>query len=180
MAFLKIVRNVILLTLLFSCAINIGEIRKTPEYKGVDPEIQPYVDMYMELAKEHNVKFKHVVTVGFKQINDGAAVGLTNYGLGFREIDIDSLYWQYGTTRTGRIGLLFHEFSHAYCYRDHDYNKKEYGDSEEVRKHPPGPDMMYPDSCPKSIMYPIVLEDRCFVDHYLEYEDEMFANCKPY
>lgn len=168
----------ILMALVY-CSINVMALRQSPEYKEVDPAVQPYVADYLRLAKEHGLSFDHTVTVGFKDINEGDAVGLTNYGVFFREIDIDKEYWS-RSTRTSRIVLVWHELTHSYCGRDHDFNGVEYGDSEEVKKNKPKPEMMFDDGCPRSIMFPSVIPDACFIDHYLELVDEMFQDCETY
>ncbi len=172
MKFTKTVIDCFLLTFLMSCCtFNLSQRRLTPEYKGVDPEIAPYVNEYMDLAKIMGIKFKNKVTVGFKDINNGNIIGECEYGLGFREIDVDRTYWNRSTT-TSKMTLLIHELSHCYCGRTHDYGpSKEYKNTWEGR---------FDDNCPKSVMYPKILPDGCVDLHYEEYILEAFDRCNPY
>lgn len=170
----RIIINIALLVVLVSCCtINLTHTSKrAPEYKGVDPKAAPYVDMWLELAKQHGLKFNHTATVGFKDINWGRAIGLTNYGPNFREIDLDTQYWSRATTTTKTI-LVWHESCHAYCDRDHDYDKdRPYKKDEE----PVGPGY-FKDRCPVSIMTPQITSDTCFNTHYKAYVEDMLSRC---
>jgi hypothetical protein len=167
---------------LVSCATNCSKM--TPEYKGVDPRVQSLVNEYKDLAKIQGITFKNEVTIGFKKLNCGNAVGITYYGWGWREIDIDSSYY-YSSTETTKLTLLFHELDHAYCGRKHDYNGVLYPATPEARLEQakewsktggPKPGR-YDDGCSKSFMYPVVLSDDCVLAHYNDYVIEMFKNC---
>ena len=143
------------------CTIDIGARRMSPRYKGVDPELTNYVNDYTSLAKQSGIVFTHKVTIGFTDIKDDYIIGLTNYGLGFREIDIDRQYWKGSSTMTRRI-LMYHELSHAYCYREHDFGEdRPYGEAKENRKNNHKGEGFFKDGCPISIMYPIIIEDDC-------------------
>lgn len=152
-----------------------------PEYRGVDPEIAPYVDDWLYLAKGHGLKFDKTVTIGFKHINKGFVVGLTTYGYNFREIDVDINYWK-SASSLGKAALIWHELGHAYCYRDHDYgNGIKYGDADKSRKDPKKQDGFYEeDDCPVTLLFPEVAEDDCFEKHYENYVSEMYNRCVPY
>lgn len=157
-----------------------------PEYSGVDTRLQPLVNEYLQLSAENNIHFKHKVSVGMKPIDDDKAVGVCNYGSYFREIDIDSDYWD-AITPTTQKAILFHELTHCYCTRPHDYgNGQEYkskGLLERVLgvfKSTPENTGFYPDQCPTSIMYPVVIPDRCMIAHEQEYIKEMFNHCRPW
>jgi len=170
---------------IISCAINGSKIG--PEYDGVDSKLQGYVDEYKRLAKDQGIIFKNGVTIGFKKINQGNAVGMTYYGYTWREIDIDKEYYNKSSYIT-RWVLLMHELDHAYCTREHDYDGGKYPEKREdrikealdwqKRKGPkPG---RYEDICPTSIMYPSILDDDCVVAHYNDYIKEMFQRCIPW
>jgi hypothetical protein len=148
-----------------------GSRRLVPEYKGIDPEIAPYINNYLDLANFMQIKFKNKVTIGFKDINSNNIIGECNYGFGFREIDIDRTYWARASV-ISRSTLIFHEASHCYCGRIHDYGKdKEYVNLWEGR---------FDDFCPKSVMYPTIVSDDCVKYHYLQYIQEIFDRCQPY
>lgn len=161
MRFLRAIIIGLLLATLTSCAITLGTMRWIPRYDGVDPEMISYVNEYLTLAKEHNIKFDDRVTVGFRDIHDGNAIGETIYAVGFREIDVDRNYWKNATKLT-RMSLLFHELGHAYCGRDHNTS---------YRKE---------DSCPASLMFPTIMSDACLMFHYQDYVEDLFKNCDPY
>lgn len=152
-----------------------------PRYFSVDPQIKPFVQQYMQLAKERGIKFNHNVNIGFRSINRGQVAGQCHYGLFFREIDVDTKYWDYFSDISA-TALLYHELSHCYCGRSHDYGQnKEYGDdADKARKNPKISDGFFVDGCPKSLMFPEIVSDSCFMIHYGEYVDEMFKDCEPY
>ena len=159
-----------------------------PEYEGVDPALQPLVDEYKSLAEKQNIKFTHEVSVGFTDINHKEIVGLCHYGEDFREIDIDQEYFNKITDLQKRE-LVFHELTHCYCLRKHDFDQdKPYPEANDskfdrVQKYhgvfwiSPG---FFIDGCPTSIMYPYVLDRACYGRHQEHYEKEMFERCTPY
>lgn len=158
-----------------------------PEYNSVDVKAKPLVDEYMSLSTQNNITFTHSVTVGFKNLKDNIA-GICTYGAEWREIDIDLSYWN-TITILGKTALIFHELSHCYCNRDHDYGPgKKYGSYEdrvsEVNKWQKTggakPGRYDEDSCPISLMYPAVVDDDCMKAHYNDYIKEMFDRCESY
>jgi hypothetical protein len=174
-----------ILLFLTSCgSVNLGKMR--PEYQGVDPRVQSLVDEYHALAKLHGVRFYNKVSIGFKKINHGNVVGVCNYGGFFREIDIDIDYWN-NSTPTARLSLVFHELTHCYCERIHDYAAgRTYPENSFERLHEavlwklvggerPG---FWSDGCPQSLMFPVVVDTHCVNAHYQEYISEMFARCE--
>jgi hypothetical protein len=175
--------------LMACCTITIGTKRLVPKYKGVDPEVAPYVVQWLDMARDHGIKFDREVSIGFSDLNPSflnlgpSIVGVCNYGLGFNEIDMDKFYW-INSTSIGKMAVLYHELSHCYCNRAHDYvvgnEVKQYGDDEKSRKDPKKKDGFFDDNCPISLMYPMVTEKECFLAHYQEYMDEMFRECDPY
>lgn len=166
-----------LICLMVSCA-EIGKVRLVPKYEGVDPQLAPYADEWMNLAKDNGITFKNKVTIGFEKINRGYVVGQCWYGGFWREIDIDFGYWT-NLDQNEKDSLLWHELSHCYCGRSHDYGKdKPYGD--DVEKAYGVADGFMVDGCPKSLMFPEVVNSFCFQLHSDYYEKEMFEGCKPW
>jgi hypothetical protein len=181
---INIRRLLLVYTGLFLClnlvhCCSIGKI--APEHKGVDPQLEHFVKKYKEFAAMQGIGFKHEVTVGFKNINDGATVGLTHYGNGWREIDIDAQYYKH-ITELSREALLFHELTHSYCERGHTYEHGKawpeyddwHGKDPKEGRYKDGTD------CPLSLMFPVVLDDFCMLTHYTNYVTEMFQDCVPY
>jgi hypothetical protein len=170
---------------LVSCCSTITPYREKliPEHKGVDPAFTLYLQEYMYYASTQALKFDNTVTIGFTNLDDSKGgyrvIGLTSYGNNWREIDIDREYW-YNHTNTSDMILLWHELSHSYCTRGHDYNwGKEYGEAGHIKKEAQI-DGFYSDGCPISIMYPVIISDQCTSRHYSEYIKEMFQNCDPW
>jgi hypothetical protein len=169
-----------------SCAAL--KVKTRPAYKDVDPRAQSYVNEYMDLSKQNHLEFKHKVTLGFKHIKQGDTIGLCTWGGYFREIDLDIDYWN-NASKIGRLALVYHELTHCYCGREHDYGKgKKYPEKAVERARAAidwfltgGPKPGYwDDGCPTSIMHPVIVEDNCMKTHYNEYVTEMFDRCKPY
>lgn len=167
-----------------SCSSDVHE-KKEPEYHGVDPQLQPIVDEYLRLSSENNVVFTNKVTLGMKEIDEGGVVGICNYGKNWREIDVDKGYWD-RLPESLQYALLFHELTHCYCGRDHDFAEgKEYKivkelkeeDAQGIKHQGAG---FYKDNCPVSLMYPMVVEPECMNKHYKEYVKEMFDRCEPF
>lgn len=158
----------------------VTDISNTDKKEDSDAEVEEIVKEYKYLAKNKNINFKNNVSIQFKRIKDESTVGITRYWIsGKRTITIDKDFWK-KSTKTTRITLLFHELTHAYCYRDHSYKKdgklKPYDDKRKDK------DGFYKESsnCPLSIMYPSLLSDSCVIAHYSDYVSEMFEGCEPY
>jgi hypothetical protein len=188
---MRLIFLVFLCTLIFFGAPqkNGGPPKNKPaaEYEGVDPSFKPFVNEYKSLAKNHDINFTNEVTVGFADITYKDVVGLCNYGENFREIDIDRRYWDSASDRT-RKTLIFHELTHCYCLRKHDYGENqpypEINRNNYAQKGLPPLYYVSPgffvDGCAITIMHPYVLSDSCAVEHNSHYEDEMFERCQPY
>lgn len=161
-------------------------IKLRAEHTDIDPNLQPYVNEYKELARLHNVKFNHTVTAGFKQdLGYFGAVGLTTTALTFREIDIKTNTW-YDYSYISRMSLMYHELSHGMCERGHTYsdgvlypNKVSPEVDTANLMIPPVPGH-YPDGCPLSLMAPFMVDDYCTLRYYSDYTAEMFKDCTPY
>lgn len=150
-----------------------------PEFTGVDPKLEELVKEYKELAKIHGITFKKEVTIGFKKINEGRAIGVTTSARFWREISIDTEFWERSSGAEKTI-VLFHELTHAYCDRGHTYgDNKEYKDDFLIYSNVEN-GFYEEDGCQLSIMYPSLIDKKCIYSHYNEYVAEMFNNCKPY
>ena len=174
---------VTLVATLHSCSeMDVG--KKEPEYHGVDPQLKPMVDEYLLLTSRNNIVFNNQVTIGLKDIDDDA-VGICNYGKKWREIDVDRTFWK-NASDLSKKAMLFHELTHCYCGREHDFGEdKEYKSVEDLRKenkkgldHEGGG--FFPDNCPTSIMYPMVTYDTCMRYHGEYYMKEMLERCEPF
>lgn len=173
---------------LFSFACGQPEIKKQPDYKGVDKRAQKIHDEFVGLAKKQGVKFDKPVTIGFMHIKRDDVAGQCTMSNKFREVDIDEGYWDHSTDIRKRV-LLYHELGHCYCYRSHDYGKdnnypedpaKRISDAIDYYLGLSLPKGYYSDGCPFSIMYPSVIQDECYVFHYKEYVAEVFDRCIPW
>lgn len=176
-----------------SCSTPGVKIKPHPQYKGVDARLQMYLDQYMALSTRHNLTFHNKVTMGVKKINEGNVIGLCTYGRGWREIDIDEAFFSENSTQRQKI-LVFHELTHCFCSRGHDFNGVDYPSAltafferiklKAVRGIPWCIDRNVPgylsDGCPASIMHPYILDQQCIDLHYDYYIDEMFEACEPY
>lgn len=167
-----------------------GKAKTSRDHIGIDPELQVYVDDYVDRAKARGFEFKHSITVGFKTINEGAVIGLCTYNKQWREVDIDVPFWESARFKS-RMVLVFHELTHCLCSRGHDYGEgKEYPNSF-VRKvidninfqipyraaQKPG---YYEDGCALSIMTPTIEDESCIQAHEEDYMKEMLDRCNPY
>ncbi len=185
----RLALNLLLLSLTVACTINIHTSeRLIPRYSGVGPEFSILVNEYLDLGKNRGLKFKHTVTIGFTNIKNSDVIGICHYGRYFREIDIDRDYWNRASKMSQMI-LLYHEMSHAYCDRNHDYGDgklytdtdddfalhKDFGMTGHFNRNSDG---YYGDHCPKSIMFPKILTDDCSKAHYSDYIKEMFNRCE--
>lgn len=179
---------VVMLTVLASHSCSDTHQKKAPEFHGVDPQLQKIVDEYLSLSTQNNITFENQVTLGIKTIDIKSApgaVGVCNYGRKWREIEVDKDFWETATKAT-KYALLFHELTHCYCGRDHDYgDEKPYKSVDELREEndkgiPHEGGGFYDDNCPTSLMYPMVVDDECMKVHYREYFKEMFKRCEPF
>lgn len=178
----------VLATFCCSCSTFFPEVKFAPLYQGVDPKLQYLVDEWLWLSKQKHLIFTHNVIIGFKKINQGAAIGLCTYGVGWHEIDIDTDYWKKASA-ANRLEIVFHELTHCYCNRNHDYGNGIKYPAEESARIAQALDWVknggelpgrLEDGCPSSIMYPVALEDDCIWHHYNSYVSEMFNRCRPF
>lgn len=155
-------------------------------------EVKTVVDEYFKLSARYNLSFTKKVPIEFEviKIKDMPnAVGLCSSGLDYRKITIDPIYWQYFTWYTKMV-MIYHEMTHCYCGRDHDYGDgllypenvlkariEQYNATNDHMSNHPGYML---DGCPESVMFPLVLGDKCFKEHYSHYVKEMFDRCNPW
>jgi hypothetical protein len=160
--------------------------RIVAKYKGIDGEFANFNNEYRYLAKTHGILLDNQINIGFSEIDQkrfnlktGRVIGMCIYGATFREIEIDKEYWD-NASETTRMVLIYHELTHCACGRDHDYNRKPYGDGTENKRDPKNINGYFKDGCPRSVMFPFILEDSCTLSHYDQYIDEMFDRCEAY
>lgn len=151
-------------------------------------ELQIITNEYFKLSARNNIHFDRNVTMGFSKINSSKVIGTCTFGSDFREIDIDSEYWKAAKWPT-KVALVFHELTHCYCTRPHDFGDGTMYPDGSIRWiiqrimlkqpfTPLRPAGFMDDNCPQSIMYPEVLSNTCFKKHYSYYVQEMFSRCK--
>lgn len=166
------------------------ENKEKPEYVGVNPTLKPFVDEYVQRAKARHLVFNNPVTVGFKVINVGDVIGVCSMTEKFREVDIDTIFWNRASHAKQRI-LIFHELTHCLCGRNHDFgNGQSYPDSlfghilDDISFRSPFRIKVksgyFVDGCGMSIMTPEIASDDCIDSHESEYLEEMFDRCEPY
>lgn len=185
---MKLLRTLSLWCLIFLLSCTTININHTPPKSDfVDPRAVKLVSEYKELAAIMNIKFGSNVGISFVRIEEPNVIGLCYYAFGYRQIEIDAPFWDYSDSNT-RAALLFHELTHCYCTRKHDYKGGAYPESKEEKdqeweymtKHGGDRPGYYPDGCPTSLMAPIVVDTSCFQAHYGHYIEEMFDRCDPY
>jgi hypothetical protein len=154
--------------------------------------ILPFVKEYKELAKKHKIEFKKRVKIRFKDIDRGLYIGFCRYDERRREVYIDIEFWDRSSEELRRA-LVFHELTHCYCGRTHDWGKnKNYPNllleriSNNMRKVdivplvPIFPEGYYEDMCPFSLMDPTLVDNYCLNKYKTVYYEEMFDRCEPY
>jgi hypothetical protein len=120
--------------------------------RGIAPEIQPYVDLYLEVKGS---PMNYDIPIQFDDFSSSTQIGLCrSWTHGYRQITIDKEYWDNTyVTEEMKISLIFHELGHCDLNRQHD---------ETLRS----------DGWPTSLMYPYnfgyMLQDEQY------YFDELF------
>ena len=186
--------HLLLLVSAASCAQPIikEHVKDRPAFSTevTDPKIKAISNEFFALSKQNGLNFNSQVSIGFSTIDKSRVIGICTYGSTFREIDLDQGYWD-RSTWISKVALLYHEMTHCYCGRDHDFdNGTMYPDnliksildrySGRVSDSPMKLQGYLDDYCPKSVMHPIIMSDQCFETHYSYYVKEMFARCKPF
>lgn len=169
----------VLLGLLLGCTTTCWVGEWPTRINGIDPVAAPYANEWLSLAKMYGLKINDKIDLGIQGINKYPIVGECFRNILFTKIIIDEDYW-YSSDSIKKTLVVFHEMGHCYCNRDHDYSGNiSYGEDESSRKDPQKIAAFYQDNCPKSIMYPFILQTECYLNHYSEYIDELFKNCEP-
>lgn len=167
-------------------------IKRAPVFTSEikDPYVIAILNEYKRLAALKGIKFTNNVTIGFSDEKRDKVIGVCFYGDGFREIELSREYWNRATF-LGKVALELHELNHCYCDRDHDYGKDKFYPDDSIKsfldwliKKPQqllrNNDGYFEDTCPLSIMQPVMLSDSCFFKHYVHYINEMFDRCYAY
>ena len=174
--------TIMMLLSLSSCATDL-ELRLQKKHKGIDPELQTYVQEFVVMS-EGKVTKKHLnrFTMGFKKYDDSSSIaGTCHYTV--NEVDISIDWWNSVQTPSERLELVFHELGHCILKRGH--TKPPYGDGFLKWLERLGfklgifDNMPYMfDNCPASFMHPYTLNDRCINKHFRYYINELFKNGK--
>lgn len=166
----KFIKALIFLSLFLPACT--GKVKLAPEYPGEDPRVIDIVKEYKELATKQGFYFTKQVTIGFSDIQSATVIAFCTFGKGWREIDIDKDFWD-RSDYFARKMVVFHELTHCYCDRDHDYGlDKPYVKSKKTLENG-----YFDDGCAITIMHPVQLFDSCYLAHYDHYVKEMFDRC---
>lgn len=111
-------RKTIIISFLFLSACAKFQILHDPRsVHGVDPEIAPYVELYL---RHKGAPLSYNISAGFvKSLPDDTAGLCTRWSEGWRQIEIDKEYWGY-ISENERRSLISHEMGHCDLNRDHD------------------------------------------------------------
>lgn len=146
---------------------------------------KPYYEEYTRLAMKRKIVFNHDVTIGFKEINEGSTIGICTLSEKWHEIDLDTVFWK-KHSEIERKFLTFHELTHCFCNRDHDFGNGQmytplgwFATLIPFRKDYKSTGY-FKDGCPMSIMAPVIATEDCLESYYEYYIDEMFNRCKPW
>jgi len=177
----------ILLGIFLALVPSPGIVKDHPDFHSIDTKAKPIYYKYIALAKRNHLVFHHTATIGFQPLHYGNAIGVCYY-FANREIQVDTGYWDNHSDTQKEI-LLFHELTHCYCGREHDWAKdKKYAETYTEKKieffkvillgtKKPG---YWLDGCPMSIMHPSIISDECYETHHIRYLKEMFERCEAY
>jgi hypothetical protein len=168
-----------------SCTtVNINHAPKKSDF--VDPQVEKYVSEFKELAEIMSIRFTRNIGVAFTKVEEPNVIGLCYYMGTYRQIELDTVFWKFADSYQ-RLALIYHELTHCYCSRKHDFDGKKYADTEEEKKQErenfkktgerPG---YFDDGCPRSIMHPTIVDSFCMQYHYGDYIMEMFDRCRAY
>ena len=148
--------------------------QEVPKVVGIDPQAKSYVDNWLSLSNTYGFKITEEIKVGVIKINDGNVIGRCYRSPVLRQVILDQSFW----TQNGPIekaALIYHELAHCYCNENHGWGKTGlYTKDGTNDSHG-----FFWDECPKSLMYPYVVGEECYLRHYAEYMDEMFKKCEP-
>jgi hypothetical protein len=158
--------------------------------KTANTEVDTIKDEYFKIGSKNNILFTKNVSIEFSDIKKGSVIGVCSYHKDSREITLDKNFWTHAKW-SDKVALVYHEMTHCYCDRMHDFDKeKKYTDNTEksIFEFIFNPKMQGPikeegyfdDFCPVSIMHPIIVDDKCFSNHYQHYAKEMFDRCDPW
>ncbi len=138
----------IILIMLTSCGAANSPV---PQDLLVIPYIQQFFNYYGQDTSQIEIdlvdKFTNTITNG--------QVGLCTTGISvkYNTIQLSRSYWNQASDISKKI-LLFHELGHCLFNRIHKID-------------------LYPDNCPRSIMFPDVLQESCFLLHQTDLLKEL-------
>lgn len=169
-----------ILILVSCCTIDISS---KPDYSKAESQAKVIYEEYIKLSSYKHIVFHKKVSVKFDRIDREGVVGFCAMGPTRREVVIDINYWN-NIGKLQKLELLFHELTHCFCGRMHDYGDgkpyPEVSSKVYAAKRPAKRSADFDDGCPKSIMFPRVLDKKCIGRHYGEYTEEMFDRCNPF
>ena len=97
---------------------------------SIDPEVQPYLDMFIGEAAVRGLEIKieeYALSITIEQIDRANVAGQCTQAEGsYNHIVIDPAYWR-GYTELNREALVFHELGHCLLDRSHLDDQDEYG-----------------------------------------------------
>lgn len=184
----------IFLAFLCSCAQPKpkDDVKKEPQFSTeiTDPELKVISEEFFHISRHKDLVFSKKVSMGFSDIERGSVIGTCTFGNGFREIDLDKEFWARASWAS-KVALVYHEMTHCYCERGHDFDEGVLYPDNSIKFFldrilngapftPLRPEGYLEDGCPKSIMYPIIVDPFCFERHYKYYVQEMFNRCDPW
>lgn len=174
----KFLTLLILLLSLSSCATDL-ELRLVKKHKGIDPELQSYVEEFklMSQGRVTDDDLKRF-SMGFRDYSKGSSIaGTCHYGV--NEVDISRKWWNSWQTPSERLELVFHELGHCILKRGHTVKPVHDGFLAWIERIGfklglfTEKGYIY-DGCPASFMHPYTLYDRCINKHFNYYIEELF------
>lgn len=172
---MKSIIFVIMAAFLISCTPS---ARLSPHYKGVNNDLRPYLDSF----KEEIAPNKYDLTIDFDNL-PGTTAGTCFYiPPKKREIAIDRYQWLI-LTPAQKEGLVYHELAHCTCNMGHEYilsgiRVRYDGSLIWSIFNSRSSDGFFKDKCPKSLMYPNILDHDCYKKHRKEYIKHLKSICK--
>jgi hypothetical protein len=155
------------------------EFRIAQRFSGIDPEIKPYVEDFINLSKNKLNDLSYSKTSIGIEPQAGNRIGVCyRFVDGTSEIAIDGDFFN-SESQLRKQALVFHELVHCICNRSHDHNGIDYEPIIEPNKS--NRELLYfEDGCSRSIMSPELTSTQCLEKRWSYYIEEMFSRCSPY
>lgn len=109
------VGKIILLIILSALLTGCGKIHSREPVYSVDPEVQPFLDSFIELAHAHgrSLPLKNlVIALAPEGSLDGLVLGVCTRSQGMKVIELDAVSWSQ-MSYWERRELFFHEATHC-------------------------------------------------------------------